>query len=121
MTAPCFWPISPQALGPNEFALYKPRWAAFFQTDLEALLREQRVSTLVFAGANFPNCPRTSIYEASERDFQPIVASDAISGLYPRGEAELAGIGVLLLSSDQVVTAMRAAPPSALLRSSART
>src|SRR3989442_358297 len=28
------------------------------------------ISTLVCCGCNFPNCPRTSLYEASERDFR---------------------------------------------------
>ena len=34
----------------------------------------------MFCGCNFPNCPRTSIYEASERDFRVVLARDAISG-----------------------------------------
>lgn len=42
----------------------------------------------MFAGCNFPNCPRTSIYEASERDFRTVLVRDAISGLYERGEHE---------------------------------
>jgi nicotinamidase-related amidase len=48
------------------------------------------VNTLVFGGCNFPNCPRTSISEASERDFRLVLAEDAISGLYDRGRQELA-------------------------------
>ena len=91
-----------QALGPRESAIYKPRWGAFYETPLEEHLREQGVTTLVFCGCNFPNCPRTSIYEASERDFRVVVARDAISGLYERGERELVDIGVHLLSSAEV-------------------
>jgi nicotinamidase-related amidase len=52
---------------------------------------------VVFAGCNFPNCPRTSIYEASERDFRIVLVSDAMSGLYERGDRDLRacrGIGV---------------------------
>jgi hypothetical protein len=56
----------------------------------------------VFCGCNFPNCPRTSIYEASERDFRVVVATDAISGLYARGEQELNAIGVTLFTAEQV-------------------
>lgn len=91
-----------QAFGPRESAIYKPRWGAFYKTPLEEHLREQGVTTLVFCGCNFPNCPRTSIYEASERDFRIVVARDAVSGLYERGERELAGIGVHLLASAEV-------------------
>ncbi|HYB24413.1 MAG TPA: isochorismatase family cysteine hydrolase, partial [Solirubrobacteraceae bacterium] len=91
-----------QALGPGEWAMYKPRWGAFYETPLERHLREQGVSTLVFCGCNFPNCPRTSIYEASERDFRVVLARDAISGLYERGERELVNIGVRLLDAAEV-------------------
>jgi nicotinamidase-related amidase len=92
-----------QALGPSESVIYKPRWGAFYETPLERHVRAHGVTTLVFCGCNFPNCPRTSIYEASERDFRVVLARDAISGLYARGEKELAGIGVLLANTNEVV------------------
>jgi nicotinamidase-related amidase len=98
-----------QRLGPREVAIYKPRWGAFYGTPLEDHLRAQHVSTLVFIGCNYPNCPRASIYEASERDFRVVLARDAISGLYERGERELAGIGVNLMSAQEVLDALAAA------------
>jgi nicotinamidase-related amidase len=97
---------APQLIGPGELVLYKPRWGAFFATPLEALLRERGVSTLVFCGCNFPNCPRTSIYEASERDFRVVLARDAVSGLYERGKQELRAIGVHLLDSADLLAAL---------------
>ena len=100
-----------QPLGPGEVAIYKPRWGAFYRTPLEAHLRAEGVTTLVFCGCNFPNCPRTSIYEASERDFRVVLARDAVSGLYERGERELAGIGVQLMDSAEVAAALAAAAP----------
>jgi nicotinamidase-related amidase len=99
-----------QEVGSREVVIYKPRWGAFFETPLEAHLRSHGASTLVFCGCNFPNCPRTSIYEASERDFRVVLATDAISGLYDRGEQELAGIGVQLMTSDAVVAALTDQP-----------
>ena len=98
-----------QRLGPGEVAIYKPRWGAFYDTPFEGHLREQGVTTLVFCGCNFPNCPRTSIYEASERDFRIVLADDAISGLYERGERELEGIGVHLIRAGEVAEALPAA------------
>jgi nicotinamidase-related amidase len=98
-----------QYLGPREVAIYKPRWGAFYRTQLEEHLHGQQVSTLVFSGCNFPNCPRTSIYEASERDFRIVLARDAISGLYERGERELADIGVHLMSAAETIDALAAA------------
>ena len=82
-----------QELTPNEFVIYKPRWGAFYGTTLEKFLREKGINTLAFTGCNFPNCPRTSIYQASERDFRIVVVKDAISGIYGKGAEELTNIG----------------------------
>ena len=89
-----------QIAGTKEWIIYKPRWGAFFGTCLEEHLRALDVSTLVFAGCNFPNCPRTSIYEASERDFRIVAIEDAISGLSPQGRAELENIGVQVVDTE---------------------
>jgi nicotinamidase-related amidase len=95
-----------QQVGDGEVVIYKPRWGAFFQTPLESHLRALGVSTVVFCGCNFPNCPRASIYEASERDFRAVLARDAVSGLYERGERELAAIGVHLMTARAVGDAL---------------
>jgi len=95
-----------QELGPAEVSIYKPRWGAFYGTPLEAHLRQLDVSTLAFSGCNYPNCPRTSIYEASERDFRLILVHDAVSGLYARGEEEMGGIGVSSMSADELEEAL---------------
>jgi nicotinamidase-related amidase len=103
-----------QPLGRDEVAIYKPRWGAFYRTPLEGHLRALDATTLVFCGCNFPNCPRTSIYQASERDFRLIVVEDALSGLYHRGCDELRGIGARLMSADALVQMLAAsAPPAA--------
>jgi nicotinamidase-related amidase len=91
-----------QPLGPNEWAIYKPRWGAFYGTSLEQHLLSLGITSLAFAGCNFPNCPRTSIYEASERDFRIALIEDAISGLYDRGRNEMKNIGVALMTSKQL-------------------
>ena len=83
-----------QQVGPREHVIYKPRWGAFYQTKLEQHIRDTGSDTLVFAGCNFPNCPRTSIYEASERDFRIVLVSDALSGIDDRGVKESRAIGV---------------------------
>jgi nicotinamidase-related amidase len=99
-----------QGIGENEVVMYKPRWGAFFQTPLHEHLTGLGVSTVVFCGVNFPNCPRTSMYEASERDLRIVLASDAISGLYERGREELANIGVALMTAGDLLAALAPAP-----------
>jgi nicotinamidase-related amidase len=91
-----------QKIGPNEYVMYKPRWGAFYNTPLETFLKQRKLDTLVFSGCNFPNCPRTSIYEASERDFRVVLVKDAISQLYAKGEEEMENIGVSLIATEGV-------------------
>jgi nicotinamidase-related amidase len=111
----------PQLLGPHEVAIFKPRWGAFYATPLEEHLRGQAISTVVFCGCNFPNCPRTSIYEASERDFRVVLVRDAVSGLYERGEQELLNIGVQAMPAGEVTSAVCASPRRAAAASPVRT
>jgi len=93
----------PQKIGENEWIIYKPRWGAFYKTGLEKHLRDLEINTIVFCGCNYPNCPRTSIYEASERDFRIVLVKDAISQLYSKGEQEMENIGIYLLTTQDVI------------------
>ena len=92
-----------QKVSKNEVIIYKPRWGAFYQTPLDTHLKRIDISTLIFTGCNYPNCPRTSIYEASERDYKIVLIEDAVSGLYPIGLAEMKNIGVFLMKSSDVL------------------
>ncbi len=91
-----------QSLSENEVIIYKSRWGAFYKTPLEKHLRDKGISTLIFTGCNFPNCPRTSIYETSERDLKIVLVSDATSGLYEQGEKEMRNIGVSVLTTTEL-------------------
>jgi nicotinamidase-related amidase len=91
-----------QKIGMNEYIMYKPRWGAFYQTRLEEFLKTNNINTLVFTGCNYPNCPRMSIYEASERDFRIVLVNDAISKLDQQGLEDMKNIGVELLTTAQI-------------------
>lgn len=90
-------------LGERDFILYKPRWGAFYQTALHDVLQSNGINSLLVAGCNFPNCPRTTIYEASERDYRLAILPSAMSGVYDRGIHELRNIGVLLFTELSAV------------------
>jgi nicotinamidase-related amidase len=96
-----------QPLAQSEWAIYKSRWGAFYRTSLEPHLLSLGVTSLAFAGCNFPNCPRASIYEASERDFRIVLVTDAISGLYDRGRDEMKNIGVQLMTVEELAQAIK--------------
>jgi nicotinamidase-related amidase len=96
-----------QVITDREVIIYKPRWGAFYKTPLEEYLQERKINTLIFTGCNFPNCPRTSIYEASERDYKIILAEDAVSGLYERGVKEMRNIGISVMETDTIIKSIK--------------
>lgn len=71
------------------------------------LFRE--LSKPVFTGCNFPNCPRTSIYQASERDYRLIIIRDALSGIYDKGIEELKNIGCEIVQAQDLARALKPA------------
>lgn len=95
-----------QQIGDAEYVLYKPRWSAFFRTPLDSLLGDLGVSTVVVAGANLPNCPRATLFDASELDYRTVLITDATSQTTPERLADFELIGVQLRSADEVVSAL---------------
>jgi nicotinamidase-related amidase len=87
----------PQYVGPDEAIFFKPRWSAFYRTDLESWLRQRGVTTVVVAGCNLPNCPRATLFDASERDFRTVLVTDAVSQASGERLGDLERIGVNLL------------------------
>jgi nicotinamidase-related amidase len=96
-----------QRIGENEWLIYKPRWDAFFDTSLEDNLRSWGVQTVVVCGCNLPNCPRATLFGASARDFNTVLAYDAVSQTTPERLSDLSLIGTRLLSSEQIIEAIR--------------
>jgi nicotinamidase-related amidase len=92
-----------QHIGPMEWIMYKPRWGAFYRTPLEEHLRDLSVNTVIIAGCNFPNCPRATIYEASERDFRIVLAQDATSRIYEKDLEEMNSIGVSVMDTSKCI------------------
>ncbi len=97
-----------QTLAAGEVAIWKPRWSAFHRTPLDAHLATLDITTLVFAGCNYPNCPRASIYDASERDHRVAIAADAISGIEPHHLDEARSIGAVPLTTEGIVGSITA-------------
>lgn len=96
-----------QQIGVAEWLMYKPRWGAFYGTGLDAHLRALDVDTVVIAGVNFPNCPRATLYEASERDYRCVLVADAVSGTYPRGLDECSGVDAAVMSTADFTVTVR--------------
>ena len=57
----------------------KPRFSAFFQTELDLILRRLGVKTMLLAGTTTPNCIRTTCYDGLSLDYNIAVLSDCCS------------------------------------------
>jgi nicotinamidase-related amidase len=93
-----------QTVGRDEVVMWKPRWSAFYRTPLDEYLRYRKIDTVVVAGCNFPNCPRATIFGASERDYRVVLAQDATSGVTPDRLADAVNIGVWAMSTEAVLS-----------------
>lgn len=98
-----------QQVSQREVVLFKPRWSAFYRTQLEQWLREDGVDTVVVAGCNLPNCPRATLFDASERDFRAVLAVDAVSQTTDERLSDLERIGVNLVGTAAILEVLRPA------------
>ena len=76
-----WWAQEPELLRPQpeDYTIIKPRWSAFFQTELDLILRRLGIRTVILAGTTTPNCIRTTCYDANALDYTVIVLSDCTS------------------------------------------
>jgi biuret amidohydrolase len=59
----------------------KKRYSAFYATELEFLLRGRAVDTVILAGINTTTCVLCTAFEATNRDFRVVIASDAVDSM----------------------------------------
>ena len=91
----------------------KKRYSAFHATDLEFLLKSRGVHTVVLAGINTTSCILCNAFEATNRDFSVIIASEAVDSMdgeeMHRFALRLMGATVgWPLTSPEIVKALRA-------------
>jgi len=91
----------------------KKRYSAFHATDLEFLLKSRGIHTVVLAGINTTSCILCNAFEATNRDFSVVIASDAVDSMdgeeMHRFALRLMGATVgWPLTSPEIVKALRA-------------
>ncbi len=60
----------------------KKRYSAFYGTDLEFLLRHRlKADTVLLAGINTTTCILCNAFEATNRDFKVVIASEAVDSM----------------------------------------
>lgn len=67
----------------GEPVIDKPGKGAFYRTDLELMLRNRGIDTLLVCGVTTEVCVNTTVREAKDRGFRCIVLSDCCASYFP--------------------------------------
>ena len=103
------WRVQPD----GEPVIDKPGKGAFYQTDLELMLKNREIDTLFVCGVTTEVCVNTTVREANDRGFRCIVISDCCASYFP--EFHAAGLAMIkaqggifgwVSASQQVLAAM---------------
>lgn len=102
--------IAPQE---NEPVIKKHRYSAFFGTDLDIILRERKVDTVIVTGCTTENCCHATARDAMFRNYRVAFVSDATGtfdypdigfGPIPAEQVHKITLGVLGVSTAHVMT-----------------
>jgi isochorismate hydrolase len=88
---------------PGDYTIIKPRWSAFFGTELDLIFRRLGIRTVILAGTTTPNCIRTTCYDAIALEYQAVVLTDCCSSQTEEIQrvnlADMGRIGAILTDS----------------------
>src|SRR5947209_14570523 len=103
----------------GEPVIDKPGKGAFYQTELELMLRNRSIETLLVCGVTTEVCVNTTVREANDRGYRCIVLADCCASYFPQfHEAGLAmikaqgGIFGWVSSSENFLIALPADRPT---------
>jgi nicotinamidase-related amidase len=71
----------------GEPVIDKPGKGAFYQTDLELMLRNRAIDTLLVCGVTTEVCVNTTVREANDRGFRCVVLADCCGSYFPEFHA----------------------------------
>jgi biuret amidohydrolase len=72
--------LAPEA---DEPVIDKPGKGAFYQTDLDLMLRNRGITTLLVCGVTTEVCVHTTVREANDRGYRCIVLGDCCASYFP--------------------------------------
>ena len=92
---------------PGDYRIQKPRYSAFFATQLDLILRRLGVRRLILIGTTTPNCIRTTCYDALSLDYEVTVLSDCTSSktaeIQESNLRDMANVGAEIASSETLL------------------
>ncbi len=101
------------APAPGEHIIKKHRYSAFFATDLDLILREWGIDTVIVSGTTTENCCHATARDAMFHNYRVIFLSDATGtfdypdvgqGALPAEEVHRASLIILAFSTAHVMT-----------------
>jgi nicotinamidase-related amidase len=102
----------------GEAVVDKPGKGAFYATDLELMLRNARISSLVVTGVTTEVCVHTTVREANDRGFECLVPSDCVGSYFQEFHdvglkmiAAQGGIFGWVTSSEELLAALEESMP----------
>jgi biuret amidohydrolase len=102
--------LAPQ---PGEHVIKKHRYSAFFGTDLDIILREWKIDTVVISGTTTENCCHATARDAMFRNYRVVFLSDATAtydypdrgfGSMPNEQVHQATLVILAASTAHVMS-----------------
>ncbi len=88
----------------KDYFIKKPRFSAFFQTELDIVLRRLGVRNVILIGTTTPNCIRTSCYDGISLEYNVAVVSDCTSSatdeIQKSNLRDMENIGAQIITSE---------------------
>ena len=75
--------IDELTVAPQDITVFKHRLSGFWDNELDSILRQQGITTLLFAGVNTDRCVFSSLQDAGFLGYDCVLLSDACSTLSP--------------------------------------
>ena len=92
----------------RDYRIVKPRYSAFFYTELDLILRRLGVDTIVLAGTTTPNCIRTTCYDGISLEYNVAVLSDCTSSnteeIQQSNLRDMANVGAQIMTSGEFIS-----------------
>ena len=99
---------------PGEPVVDKPGKGAFFATDLDAMLKNRRITQLIVCGVTTEVCVNTTVREANDRGYDCLVVADCVGSYFPEFQEmglrmikAQGGIFGWVASSEAVIAALQ--------------
>ena len=92
----------------RDYRIVKPRYSAFFHTELDLILRRLGVDTIVLAGTTTPNCIRTTCYDGISLEYNVAVLSDCTSSnteeIQQSNLRDMANVGTQIMTGEEFIS-----------------